>query len=121
MHKIFSYLLLCVGLLIILFALGQMYKVFIGGETVRALVAFGDLTIQTQVGPMQVPMQAANTIANLGVFALFMFFVMAVGGKVATIGVQLLKNERIYDALLQIKPSDINTDTLKKLWKSVSF
>lgn len=115
MHKIFSYLLLCVGLLIILFALGQMYKVFIGGEAVRTLVQFSDLTIQTQYGPMKMPMNAANQIANLGVFALFMFFVMAVGGKLAIIGIQLLKNERIYDALLQIKPSDINADTFKKL------
>ena len=115
MHKIGSYLLICVGILVILFALNGMYKVFIVGETARALVQFSDLTIQTQFGPMNVPMQAANTIANLGVFALFMFFVMAVGGKLATLGVQLLKNERIYEALLQVKSSDISADTFKKL------
>ena len=115
MHKIGSYLLICVGILVILFALNGMYKVFIVRETVRALVQFSDLTLQTQYGPMKIPMDAANQIANLGVFALFMFFVMAVGGKLATIGVQLLKNERIYEALLQVKSSDINANTFKQI------
>ncbi len=115
MHKIFSYLLICVGILVILFALNGMYKVFIAGEAVRTLVQFSDLTIQTQFGPMKMPMDAANQIANLGVFALFMCFVMAAGGKLATIGVQLLKNERIYDALLQVKGGEINADMFKKL------
>lgn len=115
MHKILSYLLLCVGLLIILFALNSMYKVFIYGEEVAALVHFADLTVKTQAGPMSIPMEAANTMANMGLFAVFMMFVMAVGGKIASLGVQLLKNERIYEALLQLDKGNITQETLKKL------
>lgn len=115
MHKILSYLLLCAGLLIILFALNSMYKVFIHGEEVLAIVHFADLTVKTQAGPMNVPMDAAGTMANMGLFAVFMLFVMSVGGKIASLGVQLLKNERIYEALLQLSKENITQGTLKKL------
>lgn len=115
MHKILSYLLLCIGILIILFALNGMYKVFIGGAEVLAVAHFSDLTVQTQAGPMSIPMQAANTLANMGLFAVFMLFVVSVGGKIASLGVQLLKNERIYEALLQLNKENLTQDTLKKL------
>ena len=115
MHKILSYLLLCTGLLIILFALNSMYKVFIGGAEVLAVAHFADLTIKTQAGPMNIPMQAANTLANMGLFAVFMLFVLSVGGKIASLGIQLLKNERIYEALLQLNKENLTQDVLKKL------
>ena len=115
MYKIFSYLLLCAGILIILFALNSMYHVFLQGQDVRMIVHFADLTVQTQAGPMNIPMEATNTLANMGLFALLMTFVMAVGGKIASLGVQILKNERIYDALAQLKKEDITQDTFKKL------
>ena len=64
---------------------------------------------------MNIPMQAANTLANMGLFAVFMLFVVSVGGKIASLGVQLLKNERIYEALLQLNKENLTQDTLKKL------
>ncbi len=115
MHKIISYLLICIGLLIILFALNSMHKVFIQGADVLAIVHFADMVVQTQVGPMNVPMQAANTIANLALFAVFMTFVMATGGKIASLGIQLLKNERIYDALKQLNKENSSKSTLQQL------
>ena len=115
MHKILSYLLICVGLFIILFALHGMYRVFIDGGAVLSLVNFADLTVQTQFGPMVLPMKQANVIANLGLFALFMGFLVAAGGKLAQIGCQILKNERIYDALLTLKPQDITVNTFKNV------
>lgn len=115
MHKILSYLFICAGILIILFALNNMYQVFINGQTVREIAHFADLTVQTQVGPMNVPMDTANTMANMGLFAVLMLFIMSVGGKIASIGVQLLKNERIYDALIQLKKEDITKETFKQL------
>ncbi len=115
MYKIFSYLLLCVGLFIILFALHGMYRVFIGGGAVLSLVNFADLTVQTQFGPMVLPMQQASVIANLVLFALFMGFLVATGGKLAQIGCQILKNERIYEALLKLKSQDITVNTFKNV------
>ncbi len=115
MHKILSYLLLCTGLLIILFALSGMYKVFIRGEEVLAIVHFADLTVQTQAGLMNIPMETTSVLANMGLFAVFMLFVMSTGGKIASLGVQLLKNERIYDALEQLKKENLTQEVLKKL------
>ncbi len=115
MHKILSYLLICVGLFIILFALHGMYRVFVGGGAVLALVNFADLTVQTQFGPMVLPMKQASVIANLILFSLFMGFLVAAGGKLAQIGCQILKNERIYDALLQLKKEDVTIHTFKNV------
>ena len=44
-----------------------------------------------------------------------MMFVISVGGKIASLGVQLLKNERIYEALMQLKKENLTQDGLKKL------
>lgn len=97
-----SYLFICIGVLLILFAFNGMFKVFISHQAAPVLVQFSDFQMRTQFGPVALPMEAINTIANLGLFALFMAFVAGVGGKLASIGCQLLKNERIHDALLQL-------------------
>ena len=115
MYKILSYLLICVGLCIILFALHSMYRAFLGGSTILTLVNFADITIQTQAGPMVLPMKQASAVANLGLFALFMSFLVMVGGKIANIGCQLLKNERIYEALSKLKPQDVTVNTFKNI------
>lgn len=103
MYKILSYLLICTGLFIIFFAVHGMYSVFIGGGSAPGIVNFADLAIQTQVGSMLLPMQQANLIINLGLFTLFMGFLVMVGSKVAGVGCQILKNERIYHALRQLQ------------------
>ena len=102
MYKILSYLLICVGLCIILFAVHGMYQVFIGAGSPPAIAHFSDLTLQTQFGPMLLPMEQPNAVADLLLYALLMGFLVAAGGKVAGIGCQLLKNERIYDALSKL-------------------
>ncbi len=115
MYKILSYLLICAGLFIVCFALHGMYQVFVTGVTAPALIHFADLSVQTQFGPMQLPMQQVNVIANLVLFALLMGFLVAAGGKIAQIGCHILKVERLYEALLQLKPSEVKLETLKKL------
>ena len=114
MHKIVSYLLVCVGILLILFAFNAMFKVFIAHQAAPVLVEFTELQVRTQAGPVALPMQAVNAVANLGLFALFMMFVVGVGGKLAGIGCQLLKNERIYEALLQLNTAQATQDAVSK-------
>ncbi len=114
MHKILSYLLLCCGILIILFALNSMYKVFITGGTVPVLVSFADLQLKTQYGLMSLPMAPVNTLANLMLFAVLMAFITTTGAKIAGIGCQLLKNERIYEALTALSKAPAE-ETIKKL------
>lgn len=114
MHKIFSYLFLCAGVLIILFALHNTYQVLFTDQSAPVILQISDVEIQTKVGPFELPASSLNNVANLILFLLFMFFVVFVGGKIAEIGCHLLKNERIHDAILllnKIPP----TEVLKKL------
>lgn len=117
MHKIFGYLLICVGVLFIFFSLLCMYKVFVDRQPTAPVVQLADMNLQTQYGIIAVPMQNINTLANLGLFALFMLFVLSAGGKLAGLGVNLLKNERIYEGLLalQNKSNAPSAESLKKL------
>lgn len=115
MNKIFGYLLICAGLMMIFFSLIGMYKVFANGSPVVAVVQMADVRLNTQYGPVQIPMKGINTIANLGLFALFMMFVLSAGSKISGIGNGMLKNERIYDALLENPQAAQNADAFKKL------
>ena len=114
MYKIFSYLLLAVGLLVIFFSLHSMYQVFAEGRQVPSLVQADAVQLHTQAGSVDLPMGTINTVANLGLFVLFMVVIAGIGAKIAGLGCQLLKNERIHEALLQlnkIPPAEV----LKKL------
>ena len=116
MHKILSYLFICVGVLLIFFSLISMYKVFVDRQPAAPVVQLADMNLQTQYGTMLVPMQNLNTLANLALFALFMAFVLSVGAKLAGIGTKMLKAERIREALLELKPTELpSEEKLKKL------
>ena len=99
MHKILSYLLICVGVLLIFFSLVCMYKVFVDRQPAAPVVQLADMQIQTAYGIMVIPAQGINVITNLVLFGLFMAFVLSAGGRLALVGVNMLKNERIHDAL----------------------
>lgn len=117
MHKITAYLLLCVGLLIIFFALVSAYHVFVAHQTPVQLVQFPTVPVASQFGTLQVPLAPLNPLVNLILFAVFMSLLLMAGGRLAQLGCQLLKNERIYDALLQTgqSPAQTQVDELKKL------
>ena len=106
MNKIFGYLLICAGLLLIFFSLIGMYKVFVNGNAVVPVLQLADLQLNTAYGAVQIPMKSISTVVNIGLFAIFMVFVLAAGGKIAGVGNGLLKNERIYEALTENKNAD---------------
>ena len=116
MHKILGYLLLCEGLFLIFFACVGMYKTFILKAPVTQIVKMSSITAQTAQAQIQIPMDGANQLANAVLFAVLMVFLAAVGGRVAGAGINLLKVERIYDALSELdlqKKEDL--ETLKKV------
>lgn len=113
-HKITGYLLFSIGLLFILFATVGMYKVFAGGHPVTPLVQLADMNFKSQMGVMTIPMENLSTLANLGLFVLFMLFLVTVGGKLASLGCNFLKIERIYEALAH-GDKTLTQDDVKKL------
>ncbi len=115
MHKIFGYLFICAGLLLIFFSLIGMYKVFVNGNAVVPVIQLADLQLNTTYGLIQIPMKSISQVVNLGLFAIFMVFVLSAGSKIAGIGNGMLKNERIYEALLENAQATQEKETLKKL------
>lgn len=116
MHKILGYLFLCTGLFLVFFACIGMYKTFILKAPVTQLVKMSTVTAQTAQAQIQIPMDGVNQLANTALFAVLMLFVAGAGAKVAGAGINLLKVERIYDALSELdlqKKEDL--ETLKKL------
>ena len=113
-HKITGYLLLCIGLLVMLFAVVSMYKVFVGGQPAVTVIQLADMNMKSQMGVMTIPMGNFNTLVNLGLFAIFMLFLVTVGGKLASLGYNFLKIERIYEALAH-GDKTLTQDDVKKL------
>lgn len=115
MNRILGYLLLCVGLFCIFFAAKGMYNTFIQGAPVAKIIQMEPVIAQVQQAQFQIPMDGVNQLANTALFAVLMLFIVTVGAKVASLGVNLVKAERIYDALNELdltKKEDL--ETLKK-------
>lgn len=115
MNKIFGYLLICAGLLLIFFSLIGMYKVFVNGNAAMPIIQLADMQLNTAYGIIQVPMKSFSAVINLLLFAVFMVFVLSAGGKLAGVGNGLLKSERIYDALRENPSALQNKEQSKQL------
>lgn len=117
MHKIIAYFLLVVGLALMCFAFTGMYQTFVHKKPVVQVLQLKPLSIQTQYGTMQLDTQAISQIINLALFALFMAFLVVLGGKVFGAGSQLLKTERICETLQKLRREDVisNEKDIRKL------
>lgn len=105
-HKILGYLLLLVGLTVMFAGFIGMYNTFVNRKPVLNVVNIQELQFKTQNGPVALPMNSLNGLLNISLFCVFMLFLATLGGKVALVGVNMLKVERIHDAILQLKKSD---------------
>ena len=110
MNKIFGYLLTFVGLVMIIFAVVSMFKVFTGAQPAISLISDFNLNVNTQYGQMGMDTKALLPIINLALHAMLMFFITAAGGRVAGVGVNMVKVDAIADALRENK-----NDEIKKL------
>lgn len=117
MHKIIGYLLLVIGLALILFAFTGMYQTFVQAKPVMQLVHSQPLALATQYGQVKVDAAFATQTLNIVLFALFMMFLALIGARVAGIGNQLLKTERICQTLQQLRREDAlsNEKEIRKL------
>ena len=117
MHKIIGYFLLFVGLATLFFSFTGMYQTFVNKKPVVQVVELKPFQLNTQYGPVQLDSSSINTILNLSLFVLFMMFLAATGAKVAAIGNNLLKTERICETLnlLSLKTVLDHTQDIKKL------
>jgi hypothetical protein len=98
--KIVGYFLLGLGIILIVFALYSAFDVFTGSAKPAPVADLGGISISQPVPagvaaePIKIELisgKEASKIVNIGIWYLFMFFVVSVGAKISTIGVKLVK------------------------------
>ncbi|ACC97597.1 hypothetical protein Emin_0029 [Elusimicrobium minutum Pei191] len=103
MNKIIGYFLLCVGLALIFFATISMFKVFVNKQAPVKVLNTMNFSVNTQYGPMGVNSPEGAATLNLVVHALLMFFMVSVGARVSTIGVNLVKVDAVSEAIAKLE------------------
>lgn len=113
MHKITGYFLIFVGLAMMFFAFTGMYQTFVHKKPVVQVLHLQPMNLHTQYGAVQVDSAIVNQVLNLSLFALFMIFLAGLGGKVAGVGNNLLKTERICETLRSIAWKELDKELPK--------
>jgi hypothetical protein len=97
-EKIVGYVLLAVGLVLIFFSIFQMVQVFGGANPPPNLFNFSDIRFPLPEQDEMVTVMSGeelSKIADLSMWYLLMFFVMWAGGKIASLGVNLIKETKM--------------------------
>lgn len=99
-EKVVGYALLTVGVAMIFVSVYLMYNVFTGVSSPPVLVHFSDISM-----PAPSPGEAESIsivsgedlskIVAMGFWYILMFFIMWAGGKLASLGVSLIKETRV--------------------------
>lgn len=103
-NKIIGYFLLLVGILLITIPLWHTYNIFTGKVSpAQVFIKPVSLTVNNQVGPYDIPGQIQNALIkvipidfinstlNLGSWLVLLWVLIYGGGKIAEIGVKLIK------------------------------
>jgi len=109
-EKVVGYALLTVGVVMIFVSVYLMFNVFTGVTSPPVLVHFSNISMivpfpgQTEGIPAPSPEQTEMTIVSgqalsklvaIGFWYTFMFFIMMAGGRLASLGVALIKETRV--------------------------
>lgn len=101
-EKIFGYILLCIGLACILFASFSMYHVFTDVSTPPEIFRLESVSLTTtpsgtsQSTAITIPFDPeARKIVNMFLYYLLMLFMVIVGGKISSLGIQFIKEVKI--------------------------
>jgi len=87
-----GYVLLAVGLIVIFFSVFEMIFVFTGSSAPPKLFNFSDISSN---GTLVISGQDMNKAAGMAVWFVLMAFIMWAGGKIASLGVNLLREIRV--------------------------
>ena len=97
-EKIVGYILLAVGVVMIFVSVYFMFSVFTGVSSPPILLHFSDISlsfpVETEATSMISGQELSKMIA-MSFWYLLMFFIMWAGGKVASLGVNLIKEIRV--------------------------
>lgn len=103
-HKSFGYILLCVGLICIFFAFRSMQDIF--NQEVKPPDIFQMKTLSFSVSSgadipsTRISVSLDSQIrkpVNILLYCVFMFFILSIGGKLSSLGIQLIKEKKSPD------------------------
>ncbi|MCL4429306.1 MAG: hypothetical protein M1167_01005 [Chloroflexi bacterium] len=97
-EKIIGYALLTLGLILLLFSIFEMVNVYTGGAAPPKLFNFSDISLPTgQDGSSVSLIQGAQVsqLPNLFFWFVLMGFVLLAGGKIASLGVSMIKDIKV--------------------------
>lgn len=101
-ERFLGYVLVCVGLLCIVFAVFSMHSVFTDARTPPEIFKLERLSFSAtpsgaaQPTKMDIPINVdTRKIVNMGLYYLLMLFMVIVGGRVSSLGVQFIKEVKV--------------------------
>ena len=96
-EKIVGYVLLAIGVILIFFSIYQMMNVFTGASPPPSLFSFSDIYFPGPEGrnTLMISGKELNKLAAMAFWYLLMFFIMWAGGKIASLGVNLIREIRV--------------------------
>jgi hypothetical protein len=115
-EKIVGYVLLALGAALILFSVIEMFVVYYGNTAPPALVAMSDVSLPNPVGSNFTLASGLeiSQILNLSFWYVLMFFILAAGGKIATLGVGMVKDIKVEVRESLQTPRDVKVIDSKK-------
>jgi hypothetical protein len=95
--KIIGYTLLILGVILLLFSIYEMVNVYTGNVSPPNLFNFSDVSLSGQNGANATAIQGTqlSQLPNLFFWFILMGFVMFAGGKIASLGVSMLKDIKV--------------------------
>ena len=106
-EKVVGYILLAVGVVMIFASVYLMFNVFTGGSDAPSLFNFSDVSFPIiQPGGTSetveiISGQEMNRMADMGFWYILMFFIAYAGGKVASLGVNLIREIKVEMKVIQ--------------------
>jgi len=96
-EKTAGYALLAIGIIVIFFSIYQMVTVFTGGSSPPELFNFSDISAPVAQGESILLMsgQDLSRLVAMVFWEMLMFFIMWAGGKIASLGVDLIREIRV--------------------------
>ena len=97
-EKVVGYVLLAIGIAMIFFSVYQMVQVFTGASPPPNLFNFSDIRL-TMPGETESSLlisgEELNKLAAMVFWYMLMFFVMYAGGKIASLGVNMIREIKV--------------------------
>ena len=116
-EKIIGYALLTLGVILLLFSIYEMVNVYTGNAAPPNLVSFSDISLPTdQSGTTTTLIHGAqlSQLPNLFFWFIMMGFVLFAGGKIASLGVNMIKDIKVEIKEALTVPAETQVHLCKK-------